>query len=181
MDRDAFEHVVAAAANVSGEDVFVVVGSQAILGSHPDAPEDMLRSQELDLFPRERPEKAIEIEGSLGDGSAFAETFGYFVHGVGPETAKPPVGWEDRLVHVHVPPRSKSDRQPLAQCLEPHDLVLAKCMRGDQRDWDFTEVALRTGIVQTDILMARVHDLPTNRERKRLISTRIRSLTDGDI
>lgn len=33
--REHFEHVVAAAANIVGEDEFVVIGSQAILGSHP--------------------------------------------------------------------------------------------------------------------------------------------------
>lgn len=38
MRIDQLMHVIAAAANVVGEDQFVVVGSQAILGSHPDAP-----------------------------------------------------------------------------------------------------------------------------------------------
>jgi hypothetical protein len=39
MRRDEFEHVIAAAANVVDEDEFVVIGSQAILGPYPDAPE----------------------------------------------------------------------------------------------------------------------------------------------
>ena len=38
MRRADLEHVVAAAAQTVGEDEFVVVGSQAILGSYPDAP-----------------------------------------------------------------------------------------------------------------------------------------------
>ncbi len=29
-------------------------------------------------------------------------TFGYYAHGVGPETAKAPAGWEQRLVRVAV-------------------------------------------------------------------------------
>ena len=44
MRRKDFEHVLAAAANVIETDEFVVIGSQAILGSFPDAPEDLLRS-----------------------------------------------------------------------------------------------------------------------------------------
>lgn len=48
MRREDLEHVVAAAANVVGEDEFVVVGSQAVLGSHPDAPDTLLRSLEAD-------------------------------------------------------------------------------------------------------------------------------------
>ncbi len=49
MRRAEFEHVIAAAANVTGQDEFVVIGSQAILGTHPDAPETMLMSLEVDI------------------------------------------------------------------------------------------------------------------------------------
>jgi hypothetical protein len=31
--------------------------------------------------------------GALGDGSPFHAAFGYYAHGVGPETAKAPAGW----------------------------------------------------------------------------------------
>jgi len=92
MDRDQFEHLIAAAANVLGEDEFVVIGSQAILGPHPDAPEDLLRSMEADIYPKRSPDRAIEIDGLLGDGSPFHEAHGFYAHGVGPETARPPRG-----------------------------------------------------------------------------------------
>jgi hypothetical protein len=36
--RDELEHVIAAAAEVSGEREIVVIGSQAILGSFPNPP-----------------------------------------------------------------------------------------------------------------------------------------------
>jgi hypothetical protein len=56
MRREQWEHVIAAAASVSGEYEFVVIRSQAILGPFPDAPDAMLRSQEADLYPsRSRP------------------------------------------------------------------------------------------------------------------------------
>jgi len=35
--RADWEHVIAAAANVTGQDSFVIIGSQAILGPFPDA------------------------------------------------------------------------------------------------------------------------------------------------
>jgi hypothetical protein len=47
--REDFEHVIGAAANVAGEDEFVVIGSQAVLGPHPDAPDELLQSMEVDL------------------------------------------------------------------------------------------------------------------------------------
>ena len=76
MRREDFEHLIAAAANVTGEDEFVVIGSQAVLGAFPAAPETMLRSMKADIYPLHRPEKADDIDGALGDGSQFEATFG---------------------------------------------------------------------------------------------------------
>jgi hypothetical protein len=52
MRRDELEHVIGAAANITGEDEFVVIGSQAILASYPDAPPELLISMEADVYPR---------------------------------------------------------------------------------------------------------------------------------
>ncbi len=37
MNRQEFEHVVRAAAGVTGQKEFIVIGSQSILGKFPDA------------------------------------------------------------------------------------------------------------------------------------------------
>lgn len=58
MTRRDFEHVVRAAADIAQDDI-VVIGSQAILGQFPDAPPEMLWSQELDVYPRHYPERAF--------------------------------------------------------------------------------------------------------------------------
>ncbi len=160
MLRDQFEHVIAAAATVTDEDEIVVIGSQAILGSCPTAPSGLLRSIEADVYPRNDPSKADEIDGALGDGSQFHRTFGYYAHGVGPETAKAPAGWQERLVRSPVLRRSGSPRTPVALCLEPHDLVLAKCVAGRERDWDFAREALAAGILDVVELIRRIGDLP---------------------
>lgn len=157
-----FEHVVAAAANVTGEDEIVVIGSQAILGSFPGAPEPLLRSIEADLYPRDDPAKADLIDGALGDGSPFHEAFGYYAHGVGPETAKAPAGWEDRLIEVPVGARAASRNHPTAWCLTPHDLVLAKCVAGRERDWEFAREALAAGLVDRTELLSGVDRLPVD-------------------
>jgi hypothetical protein len=158
--REHFEHVIAAAANVIEEDEFVVVGSQAVLGPHPDAPQTLLRSLEADIYPRADPGKADLIDGALGDGSPFHRSYGYYAHGVGPETATPPAGWHERLVRVEVQPRPGSKRRPVAWCLESHDLVLSKCAAGRPRDWEFARDALTAGLVELETLLARVADLP---------------------
>jgi hypothetical protein len=89
MNRRGFEHVIRAAAAVV-DDELVVVGSQAVLAHDPDPPPTIVTSMELDLYPRRHPERSIEIDGSLGDGSRFHEMYGYYAHGVGPETVIAP-------------------------------------------------------------------------------------------
>lgn len=174
--REEFEHVIRAAAEVCGEVEFVAVGSQAILGTHPDAPDPMLRSMEADIYPLHSPERADEIDGSLGDGSQFQRTFGYYAHGVGPETAKPPAGWESRLVRVQVEPRGGSERTAVVCCLEVTDLVLAKCVAGRDRDWDFAQEALRAGLVSAAELHARIEDLPGTHEQRMHIRRRLKAI-----
>jgi hypothetical protein len=175
MRRVDFEHVIAAAANVTGEDEFVVIGSQAILGSHLEPPEDMLASLEADIYPRHRPERADYIDGALGDGSPFHRTHGYYAHGVGPETARAPTGWQDRLVRAEIPPRVTSARSPVAWCLEIHDLVLSKCAAGRERDWDYAAAALKAGLVDVEVLVARSADLPLEAECRAAIAGNLRA------
>ncbi len=160
MRRDEFEHVIVAAAEVSAEREIVVIGSQAILGSVEDPPASMLLSMEADVYPLNAPDKAEEIDGSLGDGSPFHGAYGYYAHGVGPETAVAPAGWEERLVRVEVPPRAGRADGAVALCLEVHDLVLAKCAAGRDRDWAFAADAISAAIVRVDDLFGRVEGLP---------------------
>lgn len=174
MRRADLEHVVAAAADVVGERDFVVVGSQAILASHSDAPDALLRSQEADLYPRHAPEKSIEIDGVLGDGSPFHQAFGYYAHGVGPETAKAPAGWEDRLVAVEILARGAGRPDAVAFCLEPHDLVLAKLAANRERDWAFAADALAAGFVDAATLARRAVELPVDAQ---MLDTVRRGLT----
>ena len=72
------------AREITGQDEFVVIGSQAILGSRSEPPEELLQSMEADLYPLNDPEAADLIDGALGDGSPFHAAFGYYAHGVGP-------------------------------------------------------------------------------------------------
>lgn len=168
--------MIGAAANALGEDAFVVIGSQAILGPCPDAPESLLRSMEVDLFPKASPGRAAEIDGAPGDGSPFHEAFGYYAHGVGPETAKAPAGWEDRLVEIDIPPRIGSKQTPKAYCLEPHDLVLAKCAAGRNRDWESAREAILGAVVEPEILLARADALPISEGHRISIHGRLQSL-----
>jgi hypothetical protein len=74
------------------KDDIVVIGSQAVLAQYPDAPAPLLRSSEVDVFPRSDPGRSDEIDGAIGDGSRFHESYGYYAHGVGPEAVIAPAG-----------------------------------------------------------------------------------------
>ena len=55
MTREQLEHVVRAAAAITGDSEIVVIGSTAILGQFPNAPAEMLGSIEADIYPRNHP------------------------------------------------------------------------------------------------------------------------------
>lgn len=134
------------------DDEIVVLGSQAILAEHPDAPAALLLSMEADVYPRSSPERAIEIDGTLGDGSQFHETYGYYAHGVGPETAVASAGWQERLIRLEVPARRPRDTTITVWCLATQDLVLAKLAAGREHDLVFAQEALRAGLVSREQL-----------------------------
>jgi hypothetical protein len=174
--REELEHIIRAAADVCEESEIVVIGSQAILALHPDAPAEMVFSLEADLYPRHAPKKAIEIEGSIGDGSPFQRQFGYYAHAAGPETAKAPRGWMKRLIAVEVLARIGSDQRFLAHCMEPNDLVLAKCVAGRERDWGFARHAISAGLVDPVTLSNRLADLPIGEDHRRHIEEMLEGL-----
>lgn len=145
MKRPQLEHALRAAGSLSGCRDLVVIGSQALLASHPDAPEDLLRSMEVDLYPLEEPEKADLIDGCIGELSPFHEAFGYYVHGVGPETAVLPAGWRSRLVRVE----TQETGGTVGWCLSPLDLAVSKLVAGRRKDLDFVRGMLRAGFLES--------------------------------
>ena len=100
MTRRQLEHIIRAAAGSADVLEIIVIGSQSILGAFPDAPEELTRSIEADVFPKESPDRAIVIDGAIGELSLFHETFGYYAHGVDESTAVLPNGWRERLIPI---------------------------------------------------------------------------------
>jgi len=169
MTRDQLEHVIRAAAVIASDDEIVVIGSQAILGQYPDAPAELLVSVEADVYPRHHVDRADLIDGSIGEGSPFHDAFGYYAHGVGPETAVLPRGWQQRLVPVH----GENTRGATGLCLEAHDLVLSKYAAGREKDRLFTRAAAKHGLVRREVLTARLLDLPASQLQREVIAAAI--------
>jgi hypothetical protein len=76
MNRLQLEHIVRAAGDIAGDDEIIILGSTAVLSQFPDLPEQVIRSREADIFPKNKPELAALIDGSIGELSPFHQTFG---------------------------------------------------------------------------------------------------------
>jgi hypothetical protein len=134
----------------------VVIGSQAILGQFPGAPEELLSSDEADVCSRGNPAGSDLIDGSIGEDSPFHRTFGYYAHGVDETTAILPEGWRDRLVLVE----NANTQYVRGWCLEVHDLAIAKYAAGREKDLEFTAALARHSMVDRDVLEQRLAATP---------------------
>ena len=148
MKRQELEHIVRAAAGITGEKEFIVLGSQSILGKFPDAPHSQRHSMEVDIYPREHPELAELINGCLGEFSAFHTTFDHYADGVSPTTAILPRGWEDRLVRFS----NENTNGAVAHCLDPLDLAYAKLAAGRPKDLNYVVELTRYHFIKPSAL-----------------------------
>ncbi|HMP75455.1 MAG TPA: hypothetical protein PKE12_04065 [Kiritimatiellia bacterium] len=172
MKRHELEHVIRAATAVANVREIVIVGSQAILGALPDAPEEVLRSQEADCFPLSDPAKADLIDGAIGELSPFHLQFGYYAHGVAPGTAILPDGWRERLVPI----RNENTAGGTGWCLSIGDLVASKLAAGREKDIEFVSALLGHKAVSADELTGCVERLP--REYRDVSLARLDRLKD---
>jgi hypothetical protein len=169
MNRAALEHILRAAAAIANEREFVVIGSQAVLGQFPEAPDALLASIEADLYPRHAPDKSDLIDGAIGELSAFHRTFGYYAHGVDDTTATLPAGWPDRLVPI----ANENTGGATGWCLEVHDLAVSKLVAGRQRDLDFVRVLVRERMLDPVLVRQRVTMLTASEDVKQAVGGRL--------
>jgi len=172
VNREQLEHLIRAAADIADDDELIILGSQAILGQFPDAPPELCISADLDLYPKNRPERADLVEGSIGELSPFHETFGYYAHAAGPETAVLPAGWEERLIPV----RGSATRGATGWCLEVHDLAISKCVAGREKDLEYLLVLARSGLASLDMLRERLEATDVAPEVRTLARARLERL-----
>ena len=162
MQRHELEHIVRASAGITGRKQFIIVGSQAVLGQFPDAPTELLVSREADIYCPDDPDATDLIDGSIGELSPFEQTFSYYAHGVGPETAIVPTGWKDRLVPIH----GEFTGGATGLYLEVHDLAVSKLVAGREKDFDFVAALLRHRMVERPVLVERLAITELQPERR---------------
>jgi hypothetical protein len=161
VTREELEHAIRAACDVAEDDAVYVFGSQAILGQFPDAPAALRMSAEVDVSPRSHPERVDDVDGALGELSAFHDAFGFYVHGVPIETAILPTGWEERVIVV----QNNNTRQKAGLCIEGHDLAASKLAAFREKDRTFVRSLLSERMVIAPRLLERLKQLPVDAER----------------
>lgn len=154
MKRIQFDHTIRAAGSILGVNDVLVIGSQAVHASIDFELPEAQRSIESDISAMEDVDgsKADLIDGSIGELSAFQETFGYYAQGVTPQTAILPQGWRERLVAYKTP----STNGVTAHCLEINDLWISKAIAGRPKDLEFCRALLKRRVVNSHELEARL-------------------------
>jgi hypothetical protein len=169
VNRHDFEHVVRAAGAISDDDELVVIGSQSIHGQFVNPPASLLVSAELDVYPKNHPDRADDIDGAIGELSLFHESYGYYAQGVGPETAVLPAGWQSRLVRYNSP----ATRGVTAHCLEVHDLAIAKLVAGRPKDLHFCAELARHRMIDERTLLERLAATTLDEGRRETVRGRV--------
>ena len=155
MKKLQVDHVLRAAGRITGEREFVIVGSQALHGAHPDLPDDIARSAEVDLIAGSRVDRT-EWLNVIGQDSPFHETFGYYADPVDERTAVLPDTWKQRLI-----PLGAGDTGGVtAYCLDPNDLAISKYVAGRPKDRVFTRELARRRITSCTTLLERLECTP---------------------
>ena len=120
----------------------MIIGSQAILASWPDAPALLRASGEIDAYPANAPaweaakhvEASEEINALFGYLSLFHETHGFYIDGVDDTTAMLPQDWRSRQVVRAVVCDGRIVR---AIAPSPEDIAISKLCRADPPDIDY--------------------------------------------
>ena len=168
MKKQQVDHVLRAAGRITGENVFIIIGSQALHGRHPDLADEILTSFEVDLIATGRVDRTEWLNG-IGIDSQFHETYGYYADAVDTETATLPKGWKRRLVRL---PAGDTDGVR-GLCLDPHDLAIAKYSAFREKDLVFTRELARRGILSREQLLTLLAQTKLADELRERIRARI--------
>lgn len=173
MQRSHLFDLILAVQAILSDEVPVIVGSQATHALSTDPPEIALESIECDfiLFGGKAEERE-RINSELGVFSPFQREHGYYADALGLATVVLPSGWQDRLQPLH-----DSEGNIVAHCLEIHDLAVSKVIAGREKDLEFLEAALASGLIRIDELLRRL-DLAAEKVENDVISDRLGRLID---
>ena len=169
MKKQQVDHVLRAAGRITGQKQFVIVGSQALHGKHPDLPDEICRSAEV-----------------VPDRKGHSQQDGMAQRRRG--LALPPVlrvlRRSRQRIDGHAPARMawalvnlpEGDTEGVrGLCLDPHDLAISKYYARREKDLTFTRELARRRFTTKARLLALV-----SIRRLRTVRRRIRADIEKD-
>ncbi|MES3002029.1 MAG: DUF6036 family nucleotidyltransferase [Pseudomonadota bacterium] len=150
MTLDALFDLLRAAQRLCGHAEYVVVGSVSVLGmSEVTAlPADMTVSIDADCYTRLDPGRVFDLQGALGEGSAYHRAHGIYLDPVSPKLPTLPEGWEARLIRL--------ERDGVvAAFLDPNDAAISKLARSEPRDLRWVRAGIQADLVSLPVLKLR--------------------------
>ena len=91
------------------------------------------------------------------------QTYGYYAHGVGEETAVLPAGWKERVIAV----RNENTNRYTGECLEVHDLAVSKLAAGREKDMNFVQALVTHRMVLAQTMEERLEGVERGGEMAR--------------
>ena len=118
---------------------------------------------------------ADRIDGAIGEGSQFHETYGYYAQGVGPETACLPADWMQRVHRI----QNRNTQDRIGYCLDVLDLFLAKAAAAREKDRGFCIALLQYGYVNLEAALALVGSMPLDVKAQQRLRATMRRWAKG--
>lgn len=168
MKKREIDHVLRVAGQITGEQQFIIIGSQSLHGKYPDLPDEIVKSMEVDLFASKKHGRTDWLN-AIGIDSPFHESFGYYADPVDEKTAVLPKGWKGRLVNLS--PGNTEGVKGL--CLEPHDLAIAKYVASREKDLIFTRELARRGLLSEARLLSLLDQTSVDEDARERIRSQI--------
>ena len=142
-DREDLLRAARSVATHFSADRVIIVGSQAILLTWPDAPVVMKITPEIDIYPENNRdweqrnpgfEASVEISVLFGEMSQFHQRFGFYLDGVDENTARMPPDW---LGHAETMEIDVYGRAVIIVCPSIEDVIVSKLHRLVEKDITF--------------------------------------------
>jgi hypothetical protein len=142
-DRDDLLRAARSVAEHFSAERVIIVGSQAILLTWPDAPVVMKITPEIDIYPENNRdwearnpgfEASEEVSVLFGEMSQFHERFGFYLDGVDENTARMPPDWLDHAKTMEIDVYGRT-AVVVCPCIE--DVIVSKLHRLVEKDVTF--------------------------------------------
>jgi len=180
MRKKSIDHILRAAAEVTKQTRFVLVGSAAVIARAKHIPLDMMVTPEIDIYAPDADDVELAselIDGSIGQGSPFHNRFGYYGDGVSPATAKMPIDWKTRAIEY----AGAECPGVVAVVPEENDVALAKLAAWREKDQSWLDEGVKARVLSLEKMANRLDRMPQpnaegNPPARDILSERLRSL-----